>query len=656
MPIPTDAAEPTYPPPSAAPAAPDTTSAPSPSPVPQTTPAPAPVTPAVTATPQPAAPVVAAPVPQAPVAPAIPSGAPVQTSPTPSTPGELTPEQTQTANVKPRVFTAMPPYDPFAEAVKDALGSTYIPVDSPIYAMAMRLYSMGYLDSAFLGMRPWTRRSVLHMIEKTEDDVLSSGNDQAIEILAKLQDYLLEEPRNAEDRGAVYGFDTYYTRMMGIAGPVLRDSFHLGQTRYNDYGRPYATGFNNVTGFSSVNEWWRFSFYVRGEFQHAPAYSGYPLALAQQLSSIDEIAPFSAPNNPQATIPYGNTGAQNPLRLQEAAISFHILGHEISGGKTDSWLGPGMGGAMAWSNNAENIYSFRINRVEPLHIPLLSRVLGPTRYDFFVGSLKGHTDPNDPWIHSEMISFHPTKDFEFGFQRSVIWGGKGHEPVTFHTFLKSFFSTSDTTGAVKYSREDPGARFTAFNFSWRLPFLSHYLTLYTDSETHDDVFPISAPRRAAYRPGIYLSQFPGMPKLDLRVEATSTDGATLASVNGSHQYWEVVQVQGYTNKGYILGDWIGREAKGGQAWLTYHLSGNEWVQMSYLNKKNAKDFIPGGTTQNQFTIDVVKRLRPELELNAWYTYERWKAPIWKTGQQTDSTIAAQFTWYPRMKTTGLNGK
>ena len=62
-------------------------------------------------------------------------------------------------------------------------------------------------------------------------------------------------------------------------------------------------------------------------------------------------------------------------------------------------LGRRMGSAMAWSNNAENIYSFRINRVEPLYIPFVSKVLGPVRYDFFVGSLKGHTYPNAPWVH-----------------------------------------------------------------------------------------------------------------------------------------------------------------------------------------------------------------------------------------------------------------
>ena len=68
---------------------------------------------------------------------------------------------------------------------------------------------------------------------------------------------------------------------------------------------------------------------------------------------------------------------------------FHLLGHEISGGKTDAWLGPAAGSSMAWSNNAENIYSFRVNRVEPLNVRYLSKLLGPVPYDFFVRKPEG---------------------------------------------------------------------------------------------------------------------------------------------------------------------------------------------------------------------------------------------------------------------------
>ncbi len=513
-----------------------------------------------------------------------------------------------------------------------------------------RLYSMGFLDTMFLGMRPWTRRSALHMLQDSKYDILKSNNEEAQDILAKLlTEFDAEVPSGNTARGAVYGLDSVYTRFMGIGGTPLRDSYHLGQTIANDYGRPYQSGFNNITGLSTVNEWGPFSLYVRGEYQHSPSAAGYSNALAKQLS-VNDLIPYGPPNEPQATIPAGPIAAQNPFRLVEASLSVHLLGHEISGGKTDAWLGPAAGGAMAWSNNAENIYSFRINRVEPLNIFLLSKLLGPVRYDFFIGSLKGHTSPNSPWVHSEMFSFRPTVNFEFGFQRTIIFGGAGHAPVTLHTFLKGFFDTSDTTEAVKFSRNDPGARYSDFNFSYRLPFVRKYATLYIDSIAHDDVTPISAPRRAAYRTGLYISQFPKLHKLDLRVEGVTTDPGVSRSFQGEFNYFEIIQLQGYTNKGYIMGDWIGREAKGGQAWLTYHLSGNEWVQLEYLNKKTPKDFIPGGTTQNQFKASVVKRLRSDLELNAWVQYEGWKAPIYKSGLQKDTTAAVQFTWFPKLHT------
>ncbi len=531
------------------------------------------------------------------------------------------------------------------------MGSAYIPVDSWVYPAALRLYSMGFLDTAFLNMRPWTRQSVVHMLEATRSAVMESDNEEAQEIFAKLlREFEEEAPSNGTDRGAIYGLHSVYTRLTGIGGPVLHDSFHLGQTITNDYGRPYETGFNNITGFSTLNEAGRFSLYVRGEYQHAPSGSGYSNALATQLSIIDRLYPYAAPNRPQDTIPEGPLAAQNPFRLIEASLSFHLLGHEISGGKNDAWLGPGLGGSVAWTNNAENIYSFRINRVEPLHIPLVSKVLGPVRYDFFYGSLKGHTAPNSPYTHSEMFTFEPTSNLQVGFQRTIIFGGAGHAPVTLHTFLKGFFDINDTTVGEKLSRDDPGARFSTFNFSYRLPFVRRHATLYADAISHDDVTPISAPRRASFRTGLYFSQLPGrLRKMDLRIEAANTDPDVGPSKGGVFTYWEAVQVQGYTNKGYILGDWMGREAKGGQAWLTYHLSGNEWIQLEYLTKKTPADFIPLGTTQNQFKVSFVKRFGPNLELNSWLQYEGWKAPIYKPGYQQNTTASFQLTWYPKLQ-------
>ena len=570
---------------------------------------------------------------------------------------------------------AYQPYEPPDEdKSKNHYGSVYIPVDSWIYPAVTRLYSLGFANTMVLSMRPYTRQSLAHIVEETHDDVANSNDDQAKEILSEIEKFLSDESLDGvTPRGFVYGTETIYGRVLGISGQTLNDSYHLGQTIANDYGRPYEPGFNSILGFSELAERGRFSFYVRGEYQHAQGAAGYSQSLSSALSEGGDPAnpfqfatgdgiPFSGYNLHQATIPTGPIGAQNPFRIEEATLSFHLLGHEISGGKSDAWLGPAQGGAMAWSNNAENIYSFRINRVEPLYIPGFSRLFGTLRYDFFYGSLKGHTDPNSPYVHSAMVSVRPTKNFEFAFQRTVIFGGEGHEPVTLHSFLRSFFSVSDTTTAEKFSASDPGARYSDFSFSWRLPFVEKYATLVVDSIAHDDVTPISAPRRAAYRTGVYLSQIPGARKLDFRVEAVTTDPGVSPSQGGQFEYYETVQRQGYTNKGNIMGDWIGREAKGGQAWLTYHLSGDEMVQVEYLNKKTPKDFIPGaydattntygpgGTTQNQFKVDLVKRFHhDDLELNAWYQHEGWKAPIYLPGLQTNNAFAAQVTFFPGLK-------
>ena len=142
----------------------------------------------------------------------------------------------------------------------------------------------------------------------------------------------------------------------------------------------------------------------------------------------------------------------------------------------------------------------------------------------------------------------------------------------------------------------------------------------------------------------------GQLAFDFRIEASNTDTSTLRSLAGQFNYWEVVQRQAYTNKGYIMGDWVGREAKAGNAWLTYHLSADEWVQAEYLYKKTPKDFIPDGTTQHQFTVNVIKNLRPNIQLDAWLQYEHWKAPIYKVGGQNNVVVAGQIKFFPKLHT------
>lgn len=570
-------------------------------------------------------------------------------------------------------------------ADSDVQGSVYVPDDNWVYPALDRLHALGYVDTAYLGLRPWTRIGIAHMLELSTERIESDlNNDEARSIYAALvHEFRPDIDRSLDAASPQVELESVYTNLRGISGTPLRDSFHLGETVTDDYGRLYQSGFNNYTGFSARAMAGRFSLYFRGETQYSPSAAGYSPALAAYLSScIDGIPPpgFSnynpasicsngvppGPSPQQDTIPEGPIATTGRVRVLEAALSYHLLGHEISFGKEDHWLGPDTGASMLWGNNAENIYEFQINRVEPLHIPALSRVTGPFRYDFFVGGLHGHTlvpnpdypgslqnpqpnviNPGDPWMHMEKISFKPTRDLEFGFDRLTVWGGEGHAPITLHTFLHSFFSFQNVSTTEKAGRDDPGDRLGTFDFTWRLPYLSHWVTLYTDSLVHDDVSPVAAPRRAGYRPGIYLARFPGFEHLDLRVEGADTEPPSHAGINqGQFLYWENIQRQGPTNNGSLPGDWVGRQGHGGQVWLTWHLSPQEEIQFQYRNAKAASAFIPGGTTQNDFAVQVVKRVLKDYELRGWLQYERWKAPIYETGLQSDTVAQFQFTWFP----------
>jgi Capsule assembly protein Wzi len=528
-----------------------------------------------------------------------------------------------------------PVFSGFEPDLRSDYGLVYVPLDSWVYPAFERLFSLGYADSAYLGMRPWTRTSCLRILQETYSKIQYAPQDK--EAWSLFQALAVEFGAEAGQPTTRAELSDLYTRNMYIKGRPVNDSFHFGQTLINDYGRPYQQGFNALDGFTAKAEGYHFSLDVRGEYQHAPGRAPYPESVQVLFSNIDNT-PLQAPEPVPQT---------NVFRLINANLGVGLANHVISVGKADDWWGPTQTGSMALSNNAEPIYALRINRVVPLRIPVLSDVVGPFRYEGLFGSLKGHRYPNAPWIHAEKFSFKPTRNVEFGFSRVVIFAGEGHVPLTFGSFWHSFTSFSNVSLAEKQSRNDPGFRSSSFDFTWRLPWVEKWLTLYSDSIVHDDASPIAAPRRAAFNPGLYLSHVPKLPHVDLRAEAVSTDPVA-NSQGGQFLYWEFEYPDGYLNKNNLLGAWMGREGKGGQAWLTDWLSPKEYIQLGYRNAKVSKTFVPGGTTQNDISVKAVLRLKENLELNAFGQAEFWKVPALASGQQHDFTGSFQLTYYPKL--------
>jgi len=276
-------------------------------------------------------------------------------------------------------------------------------------------------------------------------------------------------------------------------------------------------------------------------------------------------------------------------------------------------------------------------------------LLGALRYDAFFGRLAGHSFPPRPFIHGEKISFKPSENLELGFSRTVTFAGEGFQPLTAHTFAKSFFDigAGSSTTTANVPQNDPGDRRGGFDFSYRLPHLRNWLSIYSDSIADDDPSPLAAPRRSAFNPGIYLAHFPKLPKVDLRVEAATTDRPSSIARNGRFFYFNTNYHDSATNKAQIFGSWVGREGKGIQAWTTYWLNGQSRIQLGYRNAKVAKDFIPGGETLNDFSTRAHLRIRRDLEVGAFFQYEKWNAPALSSRPMYNYSTAIQISFWPK---------
>ena len=175
------------------------------------------------------------------------------------------------------------------------------------------------------------------------------------------------------------------------------------------------------------------------------------------------------------------------------------------------------------SDNADPLTMFRINRVTPFKLPSFLGVLGPMRVEFFIGQYSGYEfmfTPSglvgsvrrsscspQPIVHGERFSFKPTPNFEFGMSRTTDYGGPDY-PLTWHTFLRSVFSRTET---IPGAADKPGSRRSGLDFSYRF----RGLTFYADGMTeHDSISPIVDPDVAAWLGGIYIPRLPWIPKMD----------------------------------------------------------------------------------------------------------------------------------------------
>jgi capsule assembly protein Wzi/PAP2 superfamily protein len=533
-------------------------------------------------------------------------------------------------------------------------GSPYVPLDSWIYPALDRLAAMGLVDSAFAGMKPWTRDECLRLLQEASEpiDQEGRGGPEAEKIYPLLESEFREE---FESRGGDSPLrakvDSVYARVTGISGAPLTDGNHFGQTLINDFGRPYQEGLSSVDGFSVSAAGGRWAGSVRGEYQHAPSGPSLSGTALNFISSADGI-PTMPPGTPIPAI--------NRFRLLDAYVAFMFENWQLSFGKQSLWWGPTAGGPLMFSDNAAPVNMFRISRVSPFKLPSIAGRLGPIRVEWFLGQFAAHqfvfqTDTGlvgqlgqslsrQPFVQGQKISLKPTPNLEFSVSITVVFAG-GPSPLTFRTFARSYSLGQGANGAPGLG--DPGDRRSGADFSYRVPGLRNWLTFYGEAFNEDEFSPVAYPRKAAILAGLYVSHFPVLSKLDLRVEGGSTVPPDFPGCFGCFYVNSRYPGGSYVNLGNLVGSWLGRAGQGEQAWSTYWLTARNKIQLNYRHQKVSTLYLRQGATSNDGGIRADFWLGSTTLLSGSVQYEKWNFPVLDPLPKSNFTTSVELSFRPR---------
>jgi len=522
----------------------------------------------------------------------------------------------------------------------DKLGSTDVPMDSWIYPALERLADMGYIPTQNVLIRPWARKECLRQLLEAENEVNRYNGNKAMDQQAELLiSDLHRELADPVDSNSVV-LESAYNRDGAIIGPAIADSYHFGQTWWNDFGRPLGRGTSVIAGLSGRATYKRYFIYAREELQHDPGTLARSDDQAQFITTLDGLT-----NDYPASLATSAYERVRPIELY-AGVAFG--GNALSFGKQELYWGPTLIGPLSFSSNAEPTYNLQFVATRPHLLPLLPN-LGTYRFDFVFGKLSGHQSPNRPYYNGTKIDFTFGQYLEMGFTRwSILWG-VGH-PMTLESLKRNIFSFNSTGSGVYGTRNDPGDRKSGFDFLLHVPGLRKYVTLYADSYADDEPSPIDAPRRVVWSPGIYFPRLPLLSHMDLRVEAASSD--ELSHDEGLNRFFYNNQYHDANlNKGFYLGNAVGRDGRAIEGRSGYWFSARTRVEAGYRQNKISAIYLPGGGTINDGFVNASFSWNRNWSAQLFTQYERFIIPSYMNGDQHNESGWLQLTWTPNLKLT-----
>ena len=439
-----------------------------------------------------------------------------------------------------------------------AKASTYMDVGDDVYDILHRLEAEGIINSGLLTTKPLSRKEVIRLTIEAESN--SEGKSPFI----RRQVQLLKDEFKCD-----MDSPRYIRPVDKINATYIQADDEPSELSYNNDGDDYDDGSNFRFDVVSRAELGWFSFYMNPEIRYS---DGDKTIIMDKVYGVVEL-----------------------------------LGMELEVGSDSQWWGPGHHGSILLSNNPEPMTMVKLTNSRPVLLPWIFKYLGLFKFTGFATKLEKNRVVPEPYLWGMRLNFKISPYFEFGLQRTALFGGKGR-PSGFSTWWDSFW------GKGENSPDGPGDQRGGYDIKLTLPFDLQPFQLYMDANGEDEAGGL--PSNWAYIYGLYLPRVLDFERIGFRAEYADNHVSGKPNVWYNHHIYQ----SGYTYKGRIIGHHMGTDSEDmfiEASYLVPELNGK--ISVAYDRKEHN---LSGAVKEkkDEFFMTVDMDLIESLRIKASYGY------------------------------------
>ncbi len=459
--------------------------------------------------------------------------------------------------------------------------SVNIPVGDTVYQDLERLEVKGFLDSAMLSTKPFSRLEGARLLKEAEEkEVTSDKHGEGIILRLKSE---LKDDLTQTGSGYLKPVDSVYIKALYAAG---EDPFSLN---INNNGDSSAKGGNLRTGLTLKGGLFdTFSLYLNPEYR------------------LDNDS---------------GRGGRGVLALGYINIDF--LGATVELGRDSMWWGAGYHGDLIMTNNARPLDMIKITSQRPFLIPWIFRYLGLVKPTIFLTHLDKDRDFPRANLLGVRLDIKPAQHFQLGFNRVILFGGHGREKLGFSDWIKILTASNNAEHSNSPINGDQiasiDASYVYVNERKQVPFSGAKFYIEWGAEDSDGM---GTPTGYANIYGVFLDEPLWLKDIDLRVEWANT---ARNARYGPTWYTHNIYTTGYRYGGDIIGHHMGTDARDLFLRVQYHAK--EKAAFGIEGDWERSGIHSGVVTEKRWAgVDVLYYPANRVTLQGGVGYEEIKEP------------------------------